>query len=251
VVFREKLEQDNATNNDHFENLQSTNWNTVRFKVPPVNQDNIQWRVEFRSMELNLTDFENAAHTVFVMLLTRSIVSEGLNFYMPISYVDTNMKRAHSRSAVRREKFWVRQNKFKQDGECEAEPQLVEMTLGELINGDGSGFVGLNQCIRRHLDLLDCTGDTRAHIERYLDFIGKRASGELPTTAEWIRNFVLAHPEYKKDSAVSQKINYDLLKLCLEVSHGDVEGADLLGGFASTESRKLAMRPPPCGAATN
>mmetsp|Transcript_13934 Transcript_13934/g.32781 ORF Transcript_13934/g.32781 Transcript_13934/m.32781 type:complete len:644 (+) Transcript_13934:49-1980(+) len=250
VVFSEKLEQDNTVQNDHFENLQSTNWNTVRFKVPPAQQDNISWRVEFRSMELNLTDFENAAHTVFVMLLTRSIVSEGLNFYMPISLVDVNMQRAHARSAVKREKFWVRRNKFKASGGCEAEPELVEMTLGELVNGDGSAsFKGLNYCIRRHLDLIQCHGDTRAHIERYLEFIGKRASGELPTTAEWMRDFVLKHPEYKQDSVVSAKINYDLLKLCLEVSHGDVEGEDLLGSFCPVESRRLSKRPPPCGAA--
>jgi glutamate--cysteine ligase catalytic subunit len=49
--------------NDHFENINSTNWRTVRFKLPPApakNQHNIKWRVEFRSMEVSLTDFENA-----------------------------------------------------------------------------------------------------------------------------------------------------------------------------------------------
>lgn len=30
------------------------------------------------------------------------------------------------------------------------------------------------------------------------------------TTATWIRNYVRAHPEYKKDSVVSQEINYDV-----------------------------------------
>eukprot|EP00286_Rhodomonas_abbreviata_P024655 CAMPEP_0181298976 /NCGR_PEP_ID=MMETSP1101-20121128/6080_1 /TAXON_ID=46948 /ORGANISM="Rhodomonas abbreviata, Strain Caron Lab Isolate" /LENGTH=645 /DNA_ID=CAMNT_0023404055 /DNA_START=87 /DNA_END=2024 /DNA_ORIENTATION=+ len=249
VVFREKLEQDNTTANDHFENLQSTNWNTVRFKVPPAAQDNIQWRVEFRSMELNLTDFENAAHTVFVMLLTRAISSEGLNFYMPISFVDTNMKRAHSRNAIKNEKFWMRRNKFCEAGNCEADPDLAEMTLGEIINGDGQGFLGLNHCIRKHLDMIECLGPTRAHIERYLEFIGKRASGELLSTAEWMRQYVLAHPQYAKDSAVTEKINYDLLKTCLDVSHGDLEAPELLGGFACAASRKLTMRPPPCGAA--
>ena len=118
VVFDAKLDQDDANDNDHFENIQSTNWNTVRFKPPPVNQDEINWRVEFRPMELNLTDFENAAFSVYLLLLTRAISTEGLNFYMPMSKVsplavvsgpqkildpglwtlnrvDENMKRAH------------------------------------------------------------------------------------------------------------------------------------------------------------
>ncbi|KAJ1496002.1 glutamate-cysteine ligase catalytic subunit, partial [Baffinella frigidus] len=67
VVFSDKIDLDDEVDNEHFENLQSTNWNTVRFKVPPAKQDDINWRVEFRSMELNLTDFENAAFTVFLL----------------------------------------------------------------------------------------------------------------------------------------------------------------------------------------
>jgi hypothetical protein len=36
-------------------------------------------------------------------------------------------------------------------------------------------------------------------------------TGRLLTPATWIRNFVRSHPDYKKDSVVSQTINYDLL----------------------------------------
>jgi hypothetical protein len=38
-------------------------------------------------MELQLTDFENAAFTVFVALLSRSILFFDLNLYIPISKV--------------------------------------------------------------------------------------------------------------------------------------------------------------------
>ena len=58
----------------------------MRFKPPPPG-DNIGWRVEFRSMEIQLTDFENAAYAVFIVLLTRVILSYGLNFYIPIAKV--------------------------------------------------------------------------------------------------------------------------------------------------------------------
>ena len=72
------------------QNIQSTNWQTMRFKPPPPNS-NIGWRVEFRSMEIQITDFENAAFAVFVVLLTRAILSYGLNFYIPISKVIINI----------------------------------------------------------------------------------------------------------------------------------------------------------------
>ena len=83
---------------DHFENIQSTNWQTMRFKPPPPG-DKIGWRVEFRwtdgwlevlncicrilpsfnfkvcrPCELQISDFENAAVCCFVVLLTRAIL---------------------------------------------------------------------------------------------------------------------------------------------------------------------------------
>eukprot|EP01147_Barroeca_monosierra_P003202 gene3202-5930_t len=105
VVYSELLHQDNMKSTDHFENLQSTNWQTMRFKPPPVDSD-IGWRVEFRPCEVQITDFENAAFTVFIVLLTRTILSFGLNLYMPLSKVDENMKSAQLRDAVKTEKFW-------------------------------------------------------------------------------------------------------------------------------------------------
>jgi len=38
--------------NAHFENLQSTNWNSMRFKPPPALDSKIGWRVEFRTMDI-------------------------------------------------------------------------------------------------------------------------------------------------------------------------------------------------------
>jgi glutamate--cysteine ligase catalytic subunit len=86
VQFSETIDQDDEASMDHFENIQSTNWQTIRFKPPPVNSP-IGWRVEFRSMEVQWTDYENAAFSVFIVLLTRAIISFDLNFYMPISKV--------------------------------------------------------------------------------------------------------------------------------------------------------------------
>ncbi|KAG9077658.1 hypothetical protein FRC06_008784, partial [Ceratobasidium sp. 370] len=108
VIFSEAITQiDDTRSTDHFESLQSTNWQSLRFKPPPANSA-IGWRVEFRTMEVQITDFENAAYAVFVVLLSRAILSSGLNFYVPISRVDENMKRGMKRDAVRGEKFWFR-----------------------------------------------------------------------------------------------------------------------------------------------
>ena len=61
-------------------------------------------------MEMQLTDFENAAFSVFIVLLTRTILTFDLNLYIPISRVDLNMQRAHSRHASEKGKFFFRRH---------------------------------------------------------------------------------------------------------------------------------------------
>ncbi|KAH6560539.1 hypothetical protein BASA50_005091 [Batrachochytrium salamandrivorans] len=108
VLFREMLDQDDLASSDHFENIQSTNWQTMRFKPPPPSAPSMGWRVEFRSMEIQLTDRENAVFAIFVVLLTRTILAYNLNFYIPLSKVDENMRAAQKRDAVLSETFWFR-----------------------------------------------------------------------------------------------------------------------------------------------
>jgi len=59
----------------------------VRWKPPPPppNKHNIGWRVEFRPMEAQFTDFESAAYVIFIVLCTLTIKAYKLNFYMPLS----------------------------------------------------------------------------------------------------------------------------------------------------------------------
>ncbi|KAB5590747.1 Glutamate-cysteine ligase catalytic subunit [Ceratobasidium theobromae] len=131
VVFSEAIELDDEQSTDHFESLQSTNWQSLRFKPPPANSA-IGWRVEFRTMEVQPTDFENAAFSVFIVLLSRAILSFGLNFYIPISRVDDNMARAQRRGAARDEKFWFRKWVWPRAG-----PPLVGHASGH--NGHSNG----------------------------------------------------------------------------------------------------------------
>ncbi|KAJ3050439.1 hypothetical protein HDU99_008663, partial [Rhizoclosmatium hyalinum] len=146
VIFNEKLNLDDKTSSDHFENIQSTNWQTMRFKPPPPLSP-IGWRVEFRSMEIQFTDFENAAYSVFVVLLTRTILSFDLNLYMPLTKVDENMAKGQKRDAVLNEKFLFRRNVFGNPARRPAEfdafedvgpdgvDALVELTVNEIMNG--------------------------------------------------------------------------------------------------------------------
>lgn len=235
VIFQETLDESPEGKADHFENLQSTNWQHMRFKPPPPG-GNIGWRVEFRSMEIQLTDNENAAFAIFIVLLTRAILSYGLNFYIPISKVDENMATAHRRGAVLTEKFWFRKNLFPPRKPTNggtpapsrpASPGPVEreyclMTIDEIMNGSETNeFVGLIPLIENYLDTVNVDVVTRCELAGYLSLVSKRASGELQTGAAWIREFVRAHPDYRGDSVVSQSINYDLIKAVDRLGNGD------------------------------
>ncbi|OAX80602.1 glutamate-cysteine ligase, partial [Emergomyces africanus] len=111
VIFAEDLKELDLNQTNHFENLQSTNWQHIRFKPPPAEND-IGWRVEFRPMEIQITDFENAAFSVFMVLITRAILSFDLNLYIPIPRTTENMETAHARNAVLEQKFYFRKDPF-------------------------------------------------------------------------------------------------------------------------------------------
>lgn len=207
-LFSEKVHQNDEEDTDHFENIQSTNWQTMRFKPPPPNSK-IGWRVEFRPCEAQLTDFENAAIVCFVVLLTRVILSYHLNFLIPISKVDENMQKAQKRNAYRDERFWFRKNINSKsvnstnhndsmtNGETNVDDEYELMTIDQIINGNGSTFPGLVPLINSYLSSMDVDTDTHCTIQRYIRLIQRRAAGELLTTASWIRQEVTNHPEYK------------------------------------------------------
>jgi glutamate--cysteine ligase catalytic subunit len=247
-VFKERIEQDDTKSTEHFETIQSSNWMNMRFKPPPPDNSSIGWRVEFRPTEVQLTDFENAAYCCFVVLLTRVIISYNLTFVMNISKVTENMKRAQKRDAVLNEKLHFRSKLATCDTPPEAkkagvakEPsyETVEMTVNEIVNGDGHEFPGLVPLIRQFLDGADLDVDTRCTISQYLTFIQQRASGEIFTLAHWMRQYVLDHPKYQKDSHVPDEITYDLLKIMDEISRGEKHCPKLLGEFRSKTDHKI------------
>ncbi|KAJ3369351.1 hypothetical protein HDU91_007272 [Kappamyces sp. JEL0680] len=224
VVFRELLDVDDRRSSDHFENIQSTNWQTMRFK-PPTPGSPIGWRVEFRSMDIQLTDHENAAYAVFIVLLAHTISYFDLNFYIPISKVDENMERCQLRNAVLGERFWFRKT-VSSAGDVpdhhDVSQEYSSQSIREIMVGDGE-TTGICTWVDKYLDAQDISESTQQILKAHVNLIRQRATGERMTGATWIRNFVLGHPAYRHDSVVTEEINYDLMQAL-----GSLQSDDML-----------------------
>ncbi|KAG8467409.1 hypothetical protein KFE25_000725 [Diacronema lutheri] len=252
VLFRERIAASDAEQTEHFESLQSTNWNSVRWKPPPAMGSPIGWRTEFRPMEVQLTDFENAAFTNVVMLLTRAILSFDLDLLVPVSRVDENMRRAHARDAVSTQKFYFRKHlvnpaalraaadgeRAPRDEDSPATPgctqfqrslDVEEMSLAEVLNGKGDYFPGLLPIVGAYIDSISASASVRAEVHRYMKLIGMRASGLLQTSAQWQRHFITSHADYLSDSVVSPAIARDLMVAAHEVGVGKRPCKEVLG----------------------
>lgn len=262
VIFKERTDTvDDTMSSEHFENIQSTNWRSVRWKPPTVDaavSGTIGWRVEIRTMESQHTDFENAAYTVFIALLTRVILFFNLRLYIPISLVEENFRRASEKDAIWKQKFWHRrritpmicctQAKEKQGGGAEStsaspasdessdESPWTEMSLADILLGNAEGnFPGLVPLIFAYLDLIECDSASRLVIARYLRLICQRASGKVMTGAAWQRDFIKNHPAYQNDSVVPPEIVRDMLEQIRKLAEGDVVDERLQGNVSNQE----------------
>jgi glutamate--cysteine ligase catalytic subunit len=215
-------------------------------------------------MEVQMTDFENAAFVVFIALITRVVLAFDLGFYIPLSKVDENMTRAHQKDAVNTQMFFFRKHiappevtaasvningtvddnntncGCKGDGgpDLSAEDSCEEMTMNEIFNGKGAYFPGLLPLVYSYLDYIQCDAETFRRVEQYLQFIEKRSKGELLTPATWMRQFVQRHPAYQHDSVVSPEIAHDLMEACNGVGEGSLHVTELLGDIKIDRVRK-------------
>lgn len=270
VVFEGNVYIDDQQTTEHFDSIQSTNWQSVRWKPPPLQDCEkpcIGWRTELRTMEMQLTDFENAAFTIFAVLVTRVLISLELCLYIPLSKVDDNMQRAKERDAITNQKFHFADHfhpVFVNDAESEAGCAAVnchELTMNQIINGCGCDddndtkvddevdctkrFPGLLPLVRAYLNHIETEPNTHAKISKYLDFIAARARGDLMTPATWMRKFVQEHPKYKQDSIVSDEIAYDLMIACDEIGCGRRKCPEVVGNFPVFEIAKDEPSPFP------
>lgn len=68
-------------------------------------------------MDIQLTDFENTALTIFVGMLANIINYFDVDFVLPISLVDENFRRSHNLDALLKEKFWWKADAVKLDSD--------------------------------------------------------------------------------------------------------------------------------------
>ncbi|CAG8192503.1 unnamed protein product [Penicillium olsonii] len=232
----------------HFSTLYRSAWPHVRLKFPEGKDTG--WRLEFRPMEVQLTDFENAAFIAFMVLLRHSIEYYKLNLYIPMRLVVKNMQAAGKRDAVLQEKFWVRSGDCLPKGtrwkgtrtatcsQCSMPEKnsptakFEQTTLQEIFcgpihhSGDGAtdgsdaGFPGFIPLIKGFLESISIDDEQKTVLMGYIDFIEKRASGQLWTDAGWIRHVIRSHPSYKNDSVVTEEACYDLCCQIKDVSQG-------------------------------
>uniref|UniRef100_A0A1I8F5X2 Glutamate--cysteine ligase n=1 Tax=Macrostomum lignano TaxID=282301 RepID=A0A1I8F5X2_9PLAT len=114
---------------DHFENIQSTNWQSMRFKPPQPTL---------------LLAGVIAAYVVFIVLLTRVLLTLQIDLLMPIS----------KRDAVKRQNSSSRAHCYDTTGGC-VKAELREFTLDEIVNGC-QDFPGLAPKTRHSRRLESC-----------------------------------------------------------------------------------------------
>ncbi|CAI9617081.1 unnamed protein product [Staurois parvus] len=110
------------------------------------------------------------------------------------------------------------------------------MSIDTIINGKEGVFPGLLPILNSYLENMEVDVDTRCTILNYLKLIKKRASGELMTSARWLREFVSNHPDYKHDSVITDKINYDLMVKCNQIANGQTSCPELVG-FTTSKTK--------------
>lgn len=67
----------------------------------------------------------------------------------------------------------------------------------QIVSFQDGVFPGLIPLVNSYLASMDVDADTHCTVQAYMKLIQKRASGELLTTAAWLRKEVTSHPEYK------------------------------------------------------
>lgn len=250
-IFEESIIQDRETSTNHFENIQSTNWQTLRFKPPtqtsiPSNKNALGWRVEFRPLEVQLTEFENAAHSIFMYLIVESILMsyDKVNPYLSMSKVWENMDIAHRKDSVINDKFHWKIRFDTDDGRTDL------FTINEILHNKTNGIfeVFINPILKEKKWIQHSwqelkQSETHNRFYYYLKLISDRASGKLPTTAHFFRDFITSHLDYKQDSRVTKLINYDLILLSERITNLDDSQGDLTKFFGEEITTFLLENP--------
>ena len=198
----------------------STWWPHVRLKLPVLStaNDSLPWRVEFRPMEAQPSDMENAALVVALRVLQQTIQHFGLDLKVPISAVEENMNRANVRNAATDQVFRFTVRSMGSAGE---EVPAIDgwASLDAILNGNGNGagqtWRGLLPLARDYLTYRSISSlrfEEQEKIFGALNLLSARASGRLETPAKWMRRFVTERSrDGLRDEEISSRLYYDMV----------------------------------------
>lgn len=198
----------------------STWWPHVRLKLPVLStaNDSLPWRVEFRPMEAQPSDMENAALVVALRILQQTIQHFNLDLKIPISAVEQNMNRANNRNAATDQIFRFTVRSMSSAGE----PAIAFDGLASLdviFNGTGDdadqtwrGLLPFARDYLAHRNIFSLHSEEQDKILGALDLLSARASGRLETPAQWMRRFVTERSrDSLRDEEISSRLYYDMI----------------------------------------
>ena len=110
-----------------------------------------------------------------------------------------------------------------------------ELYIWQILEGDAKAGmpVGIITMCEQFMEMNEWSDAKIAETMKYLKFLSMRSRGEIPTGARFLRDFVMKHADYKKDSILSKPMLYDLMKMLESINEPGNEAQKLLlGGFA-------------------
>lgn len=248
VIFSEKIQIDDVKDMTHFETINSSNWNSLRFKLPRPSDNDTCFKIEVRPCDLQITPYENTAIISFIIAIYGFLMRYDVNFIIPISLVDENFKRAYLCDALNTQKFYWRVNgvrslkmqnlgfgKYNSYKEEDRDPltyeedmknNIKELTIDEIINGcEKYNYPGIMALVYDVMKEYYKTNE----LDEYLRFISRRAKGELWTGAKYVRDYIMKNEKYKHDSIISEELNYDLICHIQKIQKGEIKPKEMFG----------------------
>lgn len=175
---------------------------------------------------------------------TQVILEEKLDFYIPMSLNDENMRRAACLNSILNQRFW-----FRRDIRAATKDRTIsEFSLHQILFGEGmataedpvspqgecAGILTLcKHFYRRKLDNGQCSAEALKVFDDACDFVRLRTSGEIPTDAAFLRACLAVHPDYRANSTIPSRAAFDICKMVVKAGAGMIELPELLGKFAS------------------
>lgn len=116
---------------------------------------------------------------------------------------------------------------------------MKKLHVWQILEGDVNEHPSFNRGLislcEEYMRINEWSEEHKATTNRYLEFLRQRARGTIPTGAKFIREFVLKHPLYQRDSIVSKEIAFDLVSMLEKLESSNAESASLrqmlLGDF--------------------